>query len=182
MKKVYRFLLFLLLVNAVANMTYAQNTLVYFRYDMVPNNIGKVIAIIDSINERTDGRFILYYENQVFESNKYDELVSSKDFLRYTSIYEPENEESAFSQLCCNLLSESVNGMNLRGDNDKEWKFIFVLSSATQKQDLMRLISINSLKDRLGKIQFIIYDEMSQVHKETYKQLIKNNGIMVLEY
>lgn len=182
MKKILLIIYCFLLVDPMANIINAQNTLVYFRYDIVPNDIGKVIALIDSVRERTEGRFVLYYENQSYEDNKYEDLVSSKDFLRYTSIYEPENEETHFSQFSSSLLNETVTETHLSGKNDKQWKYIFILSDAAQKQELIKLILVNSLQKRLRAIQFIIYDEMSQVHKESFVQLVDNNNTIILEY
>ena len=160
----------------------AQNTFVYLRYDLIPNDISRIQLLLDSLKANTEGKFVLFFENNSYEDEEYDELTSDKGFLRYTSLYEPEIEKQKFSEACERLLDETVTICRLTGSKDYEWKYVFVLSDESVRQELFRLISTNSLSERVKRLQFLIYDNRSNVTKMTYRESIDNNNLTIFNF
>ncbi len=156
-----RFLLLILL--ALGMSTYAQNNIVYVRYDMAQGSASLVVSKIGSILENTKGEFLIYYSNGQTPTicNDFEEWSQLKTEIlsqQTSPDYYPEDDFIKLNLLFEEKFKETVSTgspMSISGPNDRTWTCTFILSEQMLDNDeesdlISRIISINGLEKRMA--------------------------------
>lgn len=160
----------------------ADNHLVYLRFDDATNNISEIKQQLDKIEDATTGRFILFYDNKVYNRNEFNVLCTSKLFLTNLSIYEPMDENAVLNNLVNDLLIEYIDDRGLiMGRNDSKWNMTFIMPENSSKIDLIRWLETNNFEQRDVRMSFWLFDV-----ETSFKQLdlisFLNNASYNLNY
>lgn len=154
--------LLILFLLAFGMSTYAQNNIVYVRYDMAQGNASLVVSKISSILEKSKGEFVIYYSNgqtpticndneewsqlrtEILSQQTSPDYYPEEDFIRLNSLFEEKFKE----------IVSTGSPMSISGSNDSEWTCTFILSEQMLDNDeesdlISRIISINGLDKRM---------------------------------
>lgn len=176
--------LLILFLLALGMSTYAQNNIVYVRYDMAQGNASLVVSKISSILEKSEGEFVIYYCNGqiptiINDNEEWNQLKTEILSQQTSPDYYPEEDFIRLNSLFEEKFKETVSTgspMNIWGANDSDWTCIFILSEQMlgndEESDLIsRIISISGLVKRMPvKILSYNHDDIEVVRIEDLNQ------------
>ena len=140
--------------------SFADNHLVYLRFDESTNNVSAIKQQLSRISIATSDTFLLYFDHKIYDQSEFEKLLASKSFLSNLTVYEPVQESRELNSFLDSHIGEFIdNNGEINGKKDKTWKFTFLLPELSSKDDLIRWLDINNFQDRDIVTQFITFDD-----------------------
>ncbi len=164
-------LLFILCGVVVCFVLQAQNHFVYLRYDETTNDYSLLKRKISNLKSDCRGKFVLFFDGKIYNDDEVDELFRKMEFLQNTQIYEPIEEENRLFAWFEKTLDERVSkDWRLYGLNDDKWRMTFITYLDASRRDLCQLIDIHGLPNRFSNMEFLLYDEETEITTLSFRE------------
>lgn len=156
------------LLCLLSSLTYAGNRLFYLRYDQACDNYPAIIRYVRSIKDTTKDRFVLFYDNKLYEGDKIINLFNSQGFLANDDVYYYKTERDIFLQkVSRDLLEERVVRGHIKGSNDAEWEIYFLVHKDSDVDQLCNYINAAEYNQRLA-VHYLQYDKNGKIIEVDY--------------
>lgn len=160
----------------LSSLACAGNRLFYLRYDQMCDNYPAIIRYIQSIKNTTKDRFVLFYDNKLYENDKIKNLFNSPGFLANDDVYYYKAERDIFLQkVSRDLLEERVVKGHIKGSNDADWEIYFLVHTDSDVEQLCNYINAAEFNHRLT-VHYLQYDtngKIIEVNYDTFSRYIK---------
>ena len=174
------FLSILMLVFDFALAQSKPNCFIYIRYDYPTNNYSKLHSEIERLYEQTSEKCVVFYDGKFAENQKVRDLIDGRDFLSSTTIYNANAEMESISNFFTRELTERIDKTSTKiyGEGDNRWSIVFIMSKNDEFADLCKLLNVSNIDDRNIDVNFIVYDDNTQIEKLRYSDVASDNNLL----